>query len=138
MVTFMSLQFTSFSLNQYLSACSLVSILAGVPPEVALGSLSGSVIFVTSAVEYPVRRRVLLSILSFLCGLLFYKPTASILIGIASLIPTITQDSFEKGVVFSAGAFVSAIVAVRIGIWLYHRSDNPRDLIPGRKDDGNS
>ncbi|EIJ2712862.1 hypothetical protein LIR82_003269 [Escherichia coli] len=127
-----------FSLNQYLSACSLVSVLAGVPPEVALGSLSGSVIFVTSAVEYPVRRRVLLSILSFLCGLLFYKPTASILIGIASLIPTITQDSFEKGVVFSAGAFVSAIVAVRIGIWLYHRSDNPRDLIPGRKDDGNS
>lgn len=138
MVTFMSLQFTGFSLNQYLSACSLVSVLAGVPPEVALGSLSGSVIFVTSAVEYPVRRRVLLSILSFLCGLLFYKPTASILIGIASLIPTITQDSFEKGVVFSAGAFVSAIVAVRIGIWLYHRSDNPRDLIPGRKDDGNS
>lgn len=138
MVTFMSLQFTSFSLNQYLSACSLVSVLAGVPPEVALGSLSGSVIFVTSAVEYPVRRRVLLSILSFLCGLLFYKPTASILIGIASLIHTITQDSFEKGVVFSAGAFVSAIVAVRIGIWLYHRSDNPRDLIPGRKDDGNS
>lgn len=138
MVTFMSLQFTSFSLNQYVSACSLVSVLAGVPPEVALGSLSGSVIFVTSAVEYPVRRRVLLSILSFLCGLLFYKPTASILIGIASLIPTITQDSFEKGVVFSAGAFVSAIVAVRIGIWLYHRSDNPRDLIPGRKDDGNS
>ena len=138
MVTFMSLQFTSFSLNQYLSACSLVSVLAGVPPEVALGSLSGSVIFVSSAVEYPVRRRVLLSILSFLCGLLFYKPTASILIGIASLIPTITQDSFEKGVVFSAGAFVSAIVAVRIGIWLYHRSDNPRDLIPGRKDDGNS
>jgi hypothetical protein len=33
---------------------------------------------------------------------------------------------------------VSAIVAVRIGIWLYHRSDNPRDLIPGRKDDDNS
>jgi hypothetical protein len=56
----------------------------------------------------------------------------------ASLIPTITQDSFEKGIVFSAGAFVSSIVAVRIGIWLYHRSDNPRELIPGRKDDGNA
>lgn len=112
--------------------------MAGVPPEVALGALAGTVIFVTSAVEYPIRRRVLLSMLSFLCGLLFYKPAASILIGIASLIPTITQESFEKGVVFSAGAFVSAIVAVRIGIWLYHRSDNPRELIPGRKDDGNS
>ncbi|HAM7820918.1 TPA: putative holin [Escherichia coli] len=133
----MSFQLTGESINQWLSFGSLAAVIAGVPPEVALGSLSGAVIFVTSAVEYPVRRRVLLSILSFLCGLLFYKPTASILIGIASLIPTITHDSFEKGIVFSAGAFVSAIVAVRIGIWLYHHSDNPRELIPGRKDDGN-
>ncbi|HBN2925715.1 TPA: hypothetical protein L2F14_000984 [Escherichia coli O25b:H4-ST131] len=128
---------TADSLNQGLSMGALASVVYGVPPEVALGALAGAVIFVTSAVEYPVRRRVLLSILSFLCGLLFYKPTTSILIGIASMIPTITQDSFEKGIVFSAGAFVSAIVAVRIGIWLYHRSDNPRQLIPGRKGDGN-
>ncbi|HDQ1256613.1 phage holin family protein [Escherichia coli] len=134
----MSHTLTTGSLNQGLSMSALMSVVAGVPPEVALGALAGAVIFVTSAVEYPVRRRVLLSILSFLCGLLFYKPAALILIGIASLIPTITQESFEKGVVFSAGAFVSAIVAVRIGIWLYHRSDNPRELIPGRKDDGNS
>ncbi|MDW7080685.1 putative holin [Escherichia coli] len=128
---------TADSLNQGLSLGALASVVYGVPPEVALGALAGAVIFVTSAVEYPVRRRVLLLILSFLCGLLFYKPTTSILIGIASMIPTITQDSFEKGIVFSAGAFVSAIVAVRIGIWLYHRSDNPRQLIPGRKGDGN-
>ncbi|MGT6321289.1 putative holin [Escherichia coli] len=134
----MSHTLTTGSLNQGLSMSALMSVVAGVPPEVALGALAGAVIFVTSAVEYPVRRRVLLSILSFLCGLLFYKPAASILIGLASLIPTITQDSFEKGILFSAGAFVSAIVAVRIGIWLYHRSDNPRDLIPGRKDDDNS
>ncbi|HAO0819850.1 TPA: hypothetical protein IG238_004389 [Escherichia coli] len=128
---------TTESVNQGLSLTALASVFVGIPPEVALGALAGAVIFVTSAVEYPIRRRVLLSMLSFLCGLLFYKPAASILIGIASLIPTITQDSFEKGIVFSAGAFVSAIVAVRIGIWLYHRSDNPRELIPGRKGDGN-
>lgn len=133
----MQVTLNSDTLNKFLSMSSLAAVMAGAPPEVALGSLSGAVIFVTSAVEYPVHRRVLLSILSFLCGLLFYKPTASILIGIASLIPTITQDSFEKGIVFSAGAFVSAIVSVRIGIWLYHHSDNPRALIPGRKDDGN-
>lgn len=138
MVFFMSVQLTGESLNQWLSMGSLAAVIAGVPPEVALGSLAGAVIFVTSAVEYPIHRRVLLSMLSFFCGLLFYKPTASILIGIASLIPTITQDSFEKGVVFSSGAFVSAIVAVRIGIWLYHRSDNPRELISGRQDDGNA
>lgn len=134
----MSAALSADTINQGLSYGALAAVLAGVPPEVALGSLAGAVIFVTSAVEYPMRRRLLLSFLSFLCGLLFYKPTASILIGIASMIPTITQDSFEKGIVWSAGAFVSAIVAVRIGIWLYHRSDNPRELIPGSKDDDKS
>ncbi len=62
---------TADSLNQGLSLGALASVVYGVPPEVALGALAGAVIFVTSAVEYPVRRRVLLSILSFLCGLLF-------------------------------------------------------------------
>ncbi|HBS6692620.1 putative holin [Klebsiella pneumoniae] len=131
----MSGTLTADTVNQGLSYGALAAVVAGVPPEVALGSLAGAVIFVTSAVEYPIRRRVLLSLLSFLCGLLFYKPTASVLIGLASMIPTITQDSFERGIVYSAGAFVASIVAVRIGIWLYHRSDNPRDLIPGGKDD---
>ncbi|HFQ9593706.1 TPA: putative holin [Escherichia coli] len=134
----MSTTLKTESLNQGLSLGALASVVAGVPPEVALGALAGAVIFVTSAVEYPIKRRLLLALLSFLCGVLFYKATASILIGFASLIPTITQDSFEKGIVYSAGAFVSAIVAVRIGIWLYHRSENPRDLIPGRKDDDQS
>ncbi|MFQ7390077.1 MAG: putative holin [Escherichia sp.] len=133
----MSAQLTSETLNQWLSMSSLAAVIAGVPPEVALGALAGAVIFVTSAVEYPIHRRVLLSMLSFLCGLLFYKPAASILIGIASLIPTITQDSFEKGIVFSACICVGNR-RVRIGIWLYHRSYNPRELIPGRKDDGNA
>ncbi|WP_313021311.1 putative holin [Atlantibacter hermannii] len=131
----MNTTLTADSLNQGLSLSALASVLAGVPPEVALGALAGAVIFVTSAVEYPIKRRLLLSFLSFLCGLLFYKPTASILIGVASLIPTITADSFERGIVFSSGAFVASIVAVRIGIWLYHRSDNPRDLIRGHDDD---
>lgn len=131
----MSGTLTADTINQGLSYGALAAVVAGVPPEVALGSLAGAVIFVTSAIEYPIRRRVLLSLLSFLCGLLFYKPTSSILIGMASLFPTITQDSFERGIVYSAGAFVASIVSVRVGIWLYHRSDNPRDLIPGGKDD---
>lgn len=131
----MSGTLTADTINQGLSYGALAAVVAGVPPEVALGALAGAVIFVTSAIEYPIRRRVLLSLLSFLCGLLFYKPTASILIGMASLFPTITQDLFERGIMYSAGAFVASIVSVRVGIWLYHRSDNPRDLIPGGKDD---
>lgn len=96
----MSASLTADTINQGLSYGALAAVIAGVPPEVALGSLAGAVIFVTSAVEYPVKRRVLLALLSFLCGLLFYKPTASILIGVASMIPTITQDSFERGIVY--------------------------------------
>lgn len=134
----MSTTLTTESLNQGLSIGALASVVAGVPPEVALGALAGAVIFVTSAVEYPIKRRLLLALLSFLCGVLFYRATSSVLIGVASLIPTITQDSFENGIVFSVGAFVSSIVAVRIGIWLYHRSENPRDLMPGGKDDDQS
>ncbi|EPZ3167184.1 putative holin, partial [Escherichia coli] len=48
----MSAGLTSESLNQWLSVSSLAAVIAGVPPEVALGSLAGAVIFVTSAVEY--------------------------------------------------------------------------------------
>lgn len=101
----MSGTLTADTVNQGLSYGALAAVVAGVPPEVALGSLAGAVIFVTSAVEYPIRRRVLLSLLSFLCGLLFYKPTASVLIGLASMIPTITQDSFERGIVYSMRRF---------------------------------
>ena len=134
----MSGTLTADTINQGLSYGALAAVVAGVPPEVALGALAGAVIFVTSAIEYQVKRRVLLSLLSFLCGILFYKPTATILIGLATLVPSVTSDMFEKGVVYSAGAFVASIVAVRIGIWLYHRSENPRDIIPGRKDDDHS
>lgn len=50
----MSAQVTSEQLNQLLSFGSLAAVIAGVPPEVALGALAGAVIFVTSAVEYPI------------------------------------------------------------------------------------
>ncbi|EEU9533633.1 putative holin [Escherichia coli] len=132
----MSASLTVSSINQGLSVGALTAWLVGVPPEVAIGALAGAVIFVTSAVEYPIRRRLLLALLSFVCGLLFFKPVAAIIIGVFSLIPTITASSFETGIVFSAGAFVASIVAVRVGIWLYRRSENPGQILPkGRNDD---
>ncbi|WP_133460517.1 putative holin [Scandinavium goeteborgense] len=134
----MSASLTAGTVNQGLSFSALAAVLAGTPPEVAIGSLMGAVIFVTFASEYPIRRRLILAMVSFVLGLLFYKPTSSILIGVASMIPTITKDSFEKGIVWSAGAFVSSIVSVGVGIWLYHRSGNPREFIPGSKNDDKS
>lgn len=76
MVCAMSVNITTESLNQWLSVSSLAAVIVGVPPEVALGALAGAVIFVTSAVEYPIRRRVFLSMLSFLCGLLFLQTSS--------------------------------------------------------------
>lgn len=134
----MSATMTVSGVNQGLSLTAVAAWLSGVPLEVAVGSLAGAVIFVTFAVEYPIKRRLYLALLSFLCGLFLYKPTAIILIGFATLIPSVTPDMFEKGIVHSAGAFVSSIVAVGLGKYVYHRSENPRDAIPGRKDDDNS
>lgn len=134
----MSATMTVSDINQGLSVGALAAWLVGVPSEVAIGSLAGAVIFVTFAAEYPIKRRLLLAVVSFFCGLLFYKPTATILIGLATLVPSVTPEMFEKGIVYSAGAFVSAIAAVSFGKFVYHRSENPRDMIPGRKDDDHS
>lgn len=131
----MSASLTGTAVNQTLGVATIAAWFAGVPPEVALGSLAGAVIFVTSAIEYSIKRRLLLSLLSFLCGLLLFKPIASVLIGLASIIPAI---AFERGSVDAAGAFVAAIVAVRIGAWIYRRSDSPGNLIRGVNDDDKS
>lgn len=134
----MSASVTVSDINQGLGFGALTAWLVGVPPEVVIGSLAGAVIFVTFAFEYPIKRRLWLAVISFFCGLLFYKPTSTILIGFATLVPSVTPDMFEKGIVYSAGAFVSAIVAVSFGKYVYHRSENPRELIPGSKDDDKS
>lgn len=131
----MSVSMTVSGINQGLSLGALAAWLAGVPPEVVIGALAGAVIFVTFAAEYQIKRRLLLAVISFFCGLIFYKPTATILIGVSTLVPSVTPDMFEKGVVYSAGAFVSAIVAVSFGKYVFRRSENPRELISGSKDD---
>lgn len=49
----MSVQLTSESLNQWLSMSSLVAVIAGAPPEVALGALSGAVILLPLPLSIP-------------------------------------------------------------------------------------
>lgn len=72
---------TVSDVNQGLSLGALSAWLVGVQPEVVIGSLAGAVIFVTFATEFPIKRRLLLAVVSFFCGLVIYKPTAIILIG---------------------------------------------------------
>ncbi|TAI99914.1 putative holin [Pectobacterium versatile] len=122
-------------ITQTLAGTAIAAFLAGLPAEVVLGAFMGAVIFVTAATEYPLRRRLFFSLVSFISGLIAYKPAATVLAGIANVIPGITMDSFERGSVDAAGAFVVAIVAVRVGQRLYHRSDRPESLVGGKDDD---
>ncbi|WP_261849822.1 phage holin family protein [Pectobacterium araliae] len=124
--------------TQALTGTALAAFLVGLPAEVVLGAFAGAVIFVTSAIEYPIRRRLFLSLISFLSGLIAYKPMATVMMGIANVIPGITMESFERGSVDAAGAFVVAIIAVRVGQTLYHRADKPERFLPGGKDDDHS
>lgn len=134
----MSASLTVSGINQWLSASALAAWVMGVPIEAVLGALAGAVIFVTFAVEYPIRRRLLLSVFSFFCGILFYKPISSILVGLSSMIPGVSSSGFERGIVDSSAAFVSAIVAVGVGSWLHRGSNNPGKLIPWGKDNDKS
>ena len=135
----MSASMTVGGITQGLTVTAMAGFIAGLPPSVVLGAFAGAVIFVTSATEYPIKRRVLLSFLSLVCGLIAYKPIAAVIIGlVSSFIPAITSGSFERGSMDAAGAFVGSIVAVRIGTWLYRRSDNPGSLIPGGKENDKS
>ncbi|MCX2192103.1 phage holin family protein [Pantoea agglomerans] len=51
-----------------LSGSAWLAFFYGVPPEVVLGAFSGSVIFVTAAQEYPIKRRLILALISFIAG----------------------------------------------------------------------
>lgn len=133
----MSHTLTTESLNQGLSLSALMSVVAGVPPEVALGALAGAVIFVTSAVEYPIKRRLLLAFISFFCGLLFYKPTATLLIGFSSVFPASPQICLRKGLRTQQGRlFLQSLLLVSVlAVSPFWKSTRPD---PGRKDDDRS
>ncbi|WP_371928274.1 putative holin [Pectobacterium sp. 21LCBS03] len=129
---------SSSGVTQALAGTAVAAFLAGLPAEVVLGAFAGAVIFVTSATEYPIRRRCFFSLISFLAGLIAYKPAATVLMGVANAIPGITMESFERGSVDAAGAFVVAIVAVKLGQVIYRRADRPGSFLQGGRDDDHS
>lgn len=112
---------TTSTATTALSGFAFLSYFAGLSPEVVLGAFSGAVIFVTSATEFPVRRRLLLSCVSFIAGVIMCRPVSIILIGLARNLG-IDPLAFERGSVDAAGALVSAIVSVKIGIRMYGKA----------------
>lgn len=118
-----------------LSTSAWVAFVSGVPPEVVLGAFSGSVIFVTAAQEYPIKRRLLLALVSFIAGILVSRPAAGILIAIISKWVAISPDAVEVKSAFAGAALIMSVVAVKGLMYLYRRSGDPQAALKRGNDD---
>ncbi|HCU14677.1 holin [Hafnia phage yong2] len=99
-----------------LTGVTFVGLLSGVDAGVVIGAFAGAVVFVLSATEFPIWKRLVFFGISFVLGVL----TAGFA---ASMISTVTPDSVvvEK----SIGALVASATVVRILMVIISRSSNP-------------
>lgn len=109
-----------------LSGSAWLAFFSGVPPEVVLGAFSGSVIFVTAAQEYPIKRRLLLALVSFIAGILVSRPAAGIIIAIISKWASVGPDAVEVKSAYAGAALIMSVVAVKGLMYLYRRSGDPQ------------
>ncbi|MEG1466318.1 MAG: phage holin family protein [Hafnia sp.] len=95
---------------------TLVGLLSGLDAGVVIGSFAGAVVFVLSASEFPIWKRLVFFGISFVLGVL----TAGFA---ASMISTVTPDSVsvEKPI----GALVASASVVRILMFIISKSSNP-------------
>lgn len=112
-----------------LSGAAWLSYFYGLPAEVVLGAFTGAVIFVTAAHEYPIKKRLVLTLVSFIAGIIFCRPAASVIIGIISKWTGVTPDSTEVSSAYAGAALIMSVVAVRLLMYLYGRSANPQALL---------
>jgi hypothetical protein len=94
---------------------TLVGLLAGTDAGVMIGAFIGAVIFVLEAHEFPVWKRWIFFIFSFVLGALLAEQSAAILTKM--LFHVFTVDKI-------IGAIVAAAVAVKIIILLIARADH--------------
>lgn len=95
---------------------TLVGLLSGLDAGVVIGSFAGAVVFVLSASEFPIWKRLVFFGISFILGVL----TAGFA---ASMISTVTPDSVavEKPI----GALVASASVVRVLMFIISKSSNP-------------
>ncbi|MGR6439412.1 putative holin [Proteus mirabilis] len=98
---------------------------AGLPAEVVMGSLLGAIFFTTAATEYSFKRRLVLAFLSFVCGLIFFSPAATIFISVTGLFG-VKPEQYEIEHIDAVGAFVSALLVVKLSVKAYGRADIPK------------
>lgn len=118
-----------------LSGSAWLAFFNGVPPEVVLGAFSGSVIFVTAAQEYPIKKRLILALVSFIAGVIVSRPAASLIIAIISKWASVSPDSIEIKSAYAGAALIMSVVAVRLLMHLYKRSGDPQAALKRGSDD---
>lgn len=119
-----------------LSGSAWLAFFYGVPPEVVLGAFSGSVIFVTAAQEYPIKRRLILALISFIAGVIVSRPAAALLIAIISRWADVAPGSVEVQSAYAGAALIMSVVAVKLLMRLYKRSGDPQAALKrGSEDD---
>ncbi|MFQ6256129.1 hypothetical protein HB991_13625 [Yersinia mollaretii] len=121
---------TTAGATAVLGGTALVGFWSGLDAEVVLGAFAGTVIFVTSAVEFPIKRRLILSLVSFIIGIITYRPVAAFII---DFLPT----GYDRGA-DAAGALLSAVIAVRLLMAFYGRAGNPGAIFKRGGDDEQS
>jgi len=119
-----------------LSGSAWLSFFYGVPPEVVLGAFSGSVIFVTAAQEYPIKKRLILAMISFIAGVIVSRPAAALIIAIISKWADVAPGSVEVQSAYAGAALIMSVVAVKLLMRLYKRSGDPQAAFKrGTEDD---
>lgn len=118
-----------------LSGSAWLSFFYGVPPEVVLGAFSGSVIFVTAAQEYPIKKRLILALVSFIAGVIVSRPAAALIIAIISKWADVAPGSVEVQSAYAGAALIMSVVAVKLLMRLYKRSGDPQAVLQRGTDD---
>lgn len=88
-----------------------------------MGSLMGAIYFITAATEYTLLRRSVLALVSFISGLLFFSPAAAMFIKVTKIFE-IPPDAYSIDSIDAVGAFVSALLSVKLSIKAYRKADS--------------
>lgn len=108
-----------------LSVAAFASYFSGLPAEVVMGSILGSIYFTTAATEFTILRRSILALASFVAGLVLFSPFATMFISLTALIG-VKAEYYNLDSVNTMGAFAASLLSVKLSIKAYDRVDIPR------------
>lgn len=116
----MSEPVTTTGATAALTGVTFLGLLSGIDAGVVIGAFAGSVVFVLSAPDFTLAKRLMLFAVSFFSGLLSSA-------FIASVINSITPD----GVIADKplGALIASAIAVRLLMFMSKKADDPTSLI---------